>query len=62
VIAKWKRRLIENGAALFVEGNSLSGKSEEEITGSLCAEIRRMKMYVNLKRIGVLWYDLDQER
>jgi putative transposase len=47
VIAKWKRRLVERAATVFAEGNGSSGKSEEEITGPLYAEIGRLKMEVD---------------
>ena len=47
VIAKWKRRLVERASAVFAEGNGSSGKSEDEITGPLYAEIGRLKMEVD---------------
>lgn len=47
VIARWKRQLMEGAAAVFAEGNGSSGKSEEELTGPLYAEIGRLKMEVD---------------
>ena len=47
VIAHWKRQLIEGASDVFRRGSGALGRTEEEMTGPLYAEIGRLKVEVD---------------